>query len=140
MFAFDLALALGECDPDAMLRRIPLPTFYDWLEYAKRKPFGEERADLRMGILASALINIQLAKGQRQTQPLDFMPFSKGAGVRPKQTPAQMSAMLKGIVQLHKGPADRMKAQKAPNSSTNAAKGPRIDDRGSDGVLDPENA
>ena len=134
MFAFDLALALGECDPDAMLRRIPLPTFYDWLEYAKRTPFGEERADLRMGILASTLVNIQLAKGQRQTRPLDFMPFSKGAGGRTKQTPAQMSAVLKGIVQLHK------QAKKPTNSDQNAAKGSRIDDRGSDGVLDPGNA
>lgn len=117
MFAFDLALALGECDPDAMLRRIPLPTFYDWLEYANRKPFGEERADLRMGIATSTLLNIQLAKGERRTQPIDFMVFSDGHKRRTKQTPEQMSALLKGIVQLHKGPADRMKAKLDANRS-----------------------
>jgi hypothetical protein len=117
-----------------MARRIPLPVFFDWMEYAKRKPFGEERADLRMGIMASALLNIQLAKGQRRTRPIDFMPFSKGTTARTKQTPAQMVAVLRGMAALHK------QAGKARNSSKNAVKGPRTDDRGSDGVLDPENA
>lgn len=130
MFAFDLAKELKCPNVDAMLASMPLPLFFEWMEYAKRKPFGEERADLRMGILASALVNIQLAKGQRHTRPLDFMPFSKGAGARAKQTPTQMLAVLKGVAQLHKG-------QKGPR---NAAKGPRSDDRGLDGLIGPENA
>ena len=117
MFKFDLALALGEENPDAMAARIPLVLFYDWMDYAKCKPFGEERADLRMGIATSALLNIQLAKGQRCTRPIDFMPFSKGAGARPKQTPEQMSALLKGIVQLHKGRADHTEMKADANRS-----------------------
>lgn len=116
MFAFDLAKELRCPNVDAMLASIPLPLLFEWMEYAKRKPFGEERADLRMGILASALINIQLAKGQRHTRPIDFMPFSKGSVARTKQTPAQMVAVLKGVAQLHKGPASRMKAGNAPNT------------------------
>lgn len=106
MFKFDLALALGWPDPDAMAASIPLPTFYNWLDYASRKPFGEERADLRMGIMASALVNIQLAKGQRLAKPIDFMPFSDGHKRRSKQTPEQMLSLLKGIVALHKQKKD----------------------------------
>lgn len=117
MFAFDLAKEMRRVNVDAMLASIPLPLFFEWMEYAKRKPFGEERADLRMGIATSALLNIQLAKGQRRTRPIDFMPFSKGGGARPKQTPKQMAALLKGIVQLHKGPAERMKTKADANRS-----------------------
>lgn len=107
MFAFDLALALGECDPDAMLRRMPLPTFYSWADYAKRKPFGEERADLRAGIIASEIANSKRYEHRQLMRPLNFMPFTKGYGTRPKQTPEQMSAILKGIVQLHSKHAKR---------------------------------
>ena len=117
-----------------MLRRIPLPTFYAWMDYAKRNPFGEERADLRAGLIASEVANSQHFKHPRAMRPIDFMPFSKGSGARTKQTPTQMLAVLKGIASLHK------QAGKASNSSKNAAKGPRIDDRGSDGLIDPENA
>lgn len=101
MFAFDLALALGECNPDAMLSRIPLAIFYDWMDYAKRKPFGDERADLRIALMASAFVNTQIAKGPR-TRPLDFMPFSKEGGTKPKQTPTQMRALLKGMSRLRR--------------------------------------
>lgn len=116
MFAFDLALALGECNPDAMLSCIPLATFYEWMEYARRKPFGDERADLRMALMASAFVNTQIAKGPR-TRPLDFMPFSKDGGKRARQTPEQMSAVLKGIVQLHKGHAGRTEVKTNANRS-----------------------
>lgn len=138
MFAFDLAKELRCPNVDAMLASIPLPLFFEWLDYAKRKPFGEERADLRIGY---ALAKLATMWTQQRITPGDFMPpIGKGSGARPKQTPAQMSTLLKGIVQLHKGPADRMNAKKAPNDDQNAAKGPRIDDRDSDGALDPRDA
>lgn len=72
------------------------------MEYAKRKPFGEERADLRIALMASALFNIQLAKGQQRTRPIDFMPFSKGHRQQAAQTTEQMRMMLKSIAALHK--------------------------------------
>lgn len=93
-----------------MAARIPLATFYDWMEYAKRKPFGEERADLRAGFVASEIANSRRYEHKRLMRPIDFMPFSKGDRARPKQTPAQMSALLKGIVQLHKGRANKIDA------------------------------
>lgn len=84
---------------------IPLATFYDWMEYAKRKPFGDERADLRAGIMTSSLLNIQLAKGQHRTRPIDFMPFSKERSreLQDAEPSAKMLADLAGMVALHKG-------------------------------------
>lgn len=116
MFAFDLAKELRWVNVDAMLASIPLPLFYEWMDYANRKPFGEERADLRIGIMASALFNIQLAKGQRPTRPVDFMPFSKGGTARTKQSPQQMSMLLKGVVALHKQQTAQIAAKKAPQT------------------------
>lgn len=45
-----------------------------WKEYADLEPFGDTRADLRMGILASLTANIHTKKGARQFTPADFMP------------------------------------------------------------------
>lgn len=47
------------------------------MEFAKLEPFGEERADLRNGILASSLINnlAMIWTGENpDTEPKDFMP------------------------------------------------------------------
>lgn len=136
MFAFDLAKELRCPNVDAMLASIPLPLFFEWLDYAKRQPFGEQRADLRIGFAAAKLAALWTGKGHK---PADFMPRFDGFA-RPKQAPAQMLAVLKGVVQLHKGEADRMKARKALKTPETYAKGPGSDDRGSDGLLDPKNA
>ena len=57
-----------------MLERMPLPTFLEWIEYYKLEPFGEERADLRAGIVASTIANVNRGKGQRAYKPSEFMP------------------------------------------------------------------
>lgn len=118
MFKFDLALTLGECNPDAMAARIPLPTFYKWMDYAARKPFGDERADLRIAMMTSALLNIQLAKGQRRTRPIDFMPFSKDRkDERHSPEPsAKILADLTGMVALHKGHSKKIAEANADRS------------------------
>lgn len=87
-----------------MAASISLRTFYRWIDYAARNPFGEGRADLRMGIMTSTLVNMKLARGQRRTRPIDFMPFSKGGTrIRKESEPAnKILADLTGIVALHK--------------------------------------
>lgn len=132
MFAFDLALALGECDPDAMLRRIPLPTFYEWTEYAERKPFGEERGDLRIGYALAKLATLWTTQS---VKPYDFMPNFGGRTAKKRQTPQEVRNLIEGMMA-----AQQKQLGKAPDSSQTAAKGPRIDDRGPDGPLDPGNA
>lgn len=44
------------------------------MAYFKLEPFGEERADLRTGILASLVANIASKKGGKKYMPKDFMP------------------------------------------------------------------
>lgn len=106
MFAFDLAKELKCPNVDAMLASIPLPLFFEWMEYAKRNPFGEERADLRIAMMASALMN-KHPYGQGRTRPIDFMPFSKGERHEPEPS-LQILADLKGMAALHKRHSDKI--------------------------------
>lgn len=84
-FAYRLALALGQPNPEAMLATMPYRIFTEWMRYAQVEPFGEERADMRAGIIASttansiiALINsLSKSKLRRTFKPIDFMPFAR---------------------------------------------------------------
>jgi len=60
-----------------MLRRMPVSVFMDWLAFAASQPFGDERADLRMGISTAAIVNSWLDRKKRPYKPSDFMPFTK---------------------------------------------------------------
>jgi hypothetical protein len=92
LFAFDLALALGWPDVDAMLEAMPLPIFYEWNVYARARPFGEERADLRAGIVASTIANANRGKSGRSFRPADFMPkFHRQAR---RQSPKEIAMIL----------------------------------------------
>ena len=44
------------------------------MAYEHIEPFGETRADLRTGIVASILANVNRKKGARASKPKDFMP------------------------------------------------------------------
>lgn len=50
----------------------------DWWAYYQVEPFGEERGDLRAGIIASTLANIHRDPKRRPEgyKPLDFMPYA----------------------------------------------------------------
>ena len=49
----------------------------DWEAYYLTEPFGEQRADLRNGILCSLIDACHRAKGQPQA-PSAYMPFASG--------------------------------------------------------------
>ena len=72
-------------------REISCPEFAEWKAYYRLDPHGEDRADLRMGILAMVLCKL-LGKRGAAVKPETFMP--KFAGKR-KQTPAEMWEILK---------------------------------------------
>lgn len=80
-FAFRLALALGQPNPDAMLEEIPARVLAEWQTYASLEPFGEERADWRAGMIASTMANIHARKKGKPAYKIeDFMPkFDKKA-------------------------------------------------------------
>ena len=74
-FSHRLALALGESNPRAMLNHMPYQVYQDWIAYAQVEPFGEERGDLRAGIIASTVANcLARQEGDRAYKPSDFMP------------------------------------------------------------------
>lgn len=54
--------------------------FSEWMAYAQLEPFGEQRADLRAGIVASTVAAGYTKKGHRPPKPTVFMPkFDKDA-------------------------------------------------------------
>lgn len=57
-----------------MLAAMPEPLFREWTTYAALEPFGETRADLRAGIIASVYANANRKKNSRAFKPKDFMP------------------------------------------------------------------
>lgn len=68
-------MALGIWNVEAWLHEISWRQLKLWMEYAELEPFGEERADLRAGIVASMIANVNRdpRKG-KPFQPSDFMP------------------------------------------------------------------
>jgi hypothetical protein len=67
---------------EEMLQRISSRELTGWMAYYRFKPFGEERADLRSGIAASAIVNTLrngLYKNPEMTSVDDFMPFAEKA-------------------------------------------------------------
>ena len=52
--------------------------FVYWMAYYNLEPFDEVRADLRAGIIASTIANVNRGKGRAAFKPDQFMPeFSK---------------------------------------------------------------
>lgn len=57
-----------------MLSEISSRAFAEWMAYSRLEPWGEERDDLRMGIIASTIANANRGKGQKPFKPQQFMP------------------------------------------------------------------
>lgn len=57
-----------------MLASIPSRLLSEWMAFAELEPFGDERADLRAGIVASTIVNVNRAQGTPPVKPADFMP------------------------------------------------------------------
>ena len=52
----------------------------EWMAYDQVEPFGEWRADLRAGIVASTIANALRGRGSRPFRPEDFIPqFAPGS-------------------------------------------------------------
>jgi len=80
-----------------LLSRMSNVELLDWMVYAEWEPFGEERADLRMGILAAVTANGGRKKGQRAFKASDFIPKF---GPKEPQSFGQMMAAAKAWTKL----------------------------------------
>ena len=47
----------------------------EWMAFDSIEPFGEQRADLRAGIIASTVANYSMNRPKSPVRPADFMPF-----------------------------------------------------------------
>ncbi len=104
LFAFRLALALGEVNVDEMLRRMPAELLGEWMAYEELEPFGQRRGDLQAGIVASTLMNIFRDRKKRSQafKPGDFILQFGESQAEPKpskrkQSPNEMKSILDRI-------------------------------------------
>ena len=66
-------MRLGRHDVDAMLSEMTSAQFAEWMAYSRAEPWGEERDDLRMGVLASMIANMFRDKNKKPAKPSDFI-------------------------------------------------------------------
>lgn len=101
LFLYRFAALMKIWDVEGLAESMSYRQFVKWGEYYNTEPFGEERADLRMGILASTLVNIQMPKNSRRTKPADFMPVFTERKKRRRQTWQEMQALVKLITETN---------------------------------------
>lgn len=73
---FRLALALGRTVQE-LRASLSYTEFQEWCLYYQIEPWGESRADLRAGIVASTVANVHslFMAGEARHVPADFMPY-----------------------------------------------------------------
>ena len=76
-----------------MLETLTARQYVEWLEYYKCDPWGEQRADLRAGIVACTMSNRWRGKNEEASEPLDFMPYAQQ-----EQTADEIKFSLKSIL------------------------------------------
>lgn len=59
---------------DQLLAQISSAELSEWAAYYRLEPFGDERADLRAGIVASTVANTAQTRKRKAFKPADFMP------------------------------------------------------------------
>jgi hypothetical protein len=80
--------------PDGLLQSLTSRQFAEWMAFYSIDPFGDQRADLRTGIVASVLNNRWRGKTEHPREPVDFMPFRE----QPEQTPEEIQRQLRSIL------------------------------------------
>ena len=81
---------LGFKHPDDLLERLTASQIMEWEAYYLLEPFGEDRADFRMGILASTVTNLVNGmytpknKKPKMVAPDVFMPDFIKTDTKPK--------------------------------------------------------
>ena len=84
-----------------MLGRMSSAEITEWLAFYQLEPFGPERGDLRAGIVAATVANVN-RDAKKQKKPYsaqDFMPkFKGGAGEKGPKTPEQLRRKWEMVV------------------------------------------
>ena len=77
---------MGEIDVDALLARLSSRQISEWMAYYTLDPFGEERADLRFGMLMALLANMNRDPEKRR-EPYTAEEFMPKFGEPPSDSP-----------------------------------------------------
>jgi hypothetical protein len=84
----------------------------EWQAYFRIEPFGEERADMRLGSWVAYLINATI--GKAKFTPSDFHLSTEPP---PPQTPEQMGMILKALADSYKVRAKPGRPRKPPRKA-----------------------
>lgn len=108
-----LALALGWPSVAWGLARISSRELVEWMAFDAVEPLGESRADLRMGIVAATVANVNRASNQPAVAPADFVPGYWDEEPDEEDAPADWQGMLATVEALNAafGGADARAAQ-----------------------------
>lgn len=87
----------------ALLRCIGSDELTEWMAFYQLEPFGDFRADVRTGIVASTFANANRARDTRTFTPEDFMPFIDKQPARNEASAnvARLKAMFAHRVKKH---------------------------------------
>ncbi len=81
---------------------MPYAEFIQWLAVYRLSPFGDERADLRAGIIASTVANCHATRRSKAFEPADFMPqFEGNRKGQKRMSDADMASKFKAFAQAH---------------------------------------
>lgn len=80
---FRLALALGRTVAE-LEQTMSGQELTEWIAYDSLEPFGDQRADLRAGIVAATMANCHRSRGD-SFKPQDFMPFVEKRNASPEE-------------------------------------------------------
>ena len=57
-----------------LLKSLSSKELTEWMIYYELEPFGEDREDFRMGVVASTIANVNRSKNSKVYKPQDFIP------------------------------------------------------------------
>ena len=95
-----MAKELGVPNVDRMLESISGRQLAEWMAYARLEPFGEERADLRMAILAALIANVNRDPKKKSSpyEVSDFMPkFEKPESISKEDAIMAIDVMMTAL-------------------------------------------
>jgi hypothetical protein len=108
---------MGIPDVHSLAREMTWAQLQGWMAYAELEPFGEQRADLRMSILASMIYNANRGPKQKAKSPSDFMPQFGPAVTKPKRPltdPAQWNAFAGTIMDNYGDRPNKTEKERPP--------------------------
>jgi hypothetical protein len=89
---------LRGCTVSDAIARCDAEEFREWMAFYELDPWGGERGDLRTGIVASVIANVNRPSGSKPITPSDFMPeFGPRDEERKTQSLAEMKAAFESF-------------------------------------------